>query len=163
MEFFVSASASKIFSLCIFPLIAGIGVFHVTESITAFRIIMLLIIFVELFWIYAVGTFIKQKYNKQITAPMTLQNVFLVYLLVNSILFTFELIPDEFLYIFSTVSIIANIYTVYFVAKILVMAEKERKVTFSDYMGTFILVSVFILGVWWLQPRVNRLQAGFCL
>jgi hypothetical protein len=158
MEFFVSAPAWKIFSLCILPLIAGTGVFHVTESIIAFQIIMLLIISVELFWIYVVGTFIKQKYSKQIAVPLTIQNVFLVYLLVSSILFTLEIIPEEILYIFSLISIAANIYTVYFVARILVMAEKERKVTFSDYIGTFILVAIFILGVWWLQPRVNRLH-----
>ena len=158
MQFFVSAPAWKMFSLCILPLIAGIGVFHVTESITAFRIIMLLIIFVELFWIYSVCKFITQKYSNHITMPLTNLHVSLIYLLINSILFSLNIIPGEILYIFGLIGIVPNIYSVYFTARILVMAERERKVTFSDYIGTFILVYIFIFGVWWLQPRVNRLH-----
>ena len=158
MQFFVSASAWKMFSLCILPLIAGIGVFHVTESITAFRIIMLLLIFVELFWIYSVCKFITQKYSNHITMPLTNLHLSLIYLLINSILFSLDIIPGEILYIFGLIGIVTNIYSVYFTARILVMAERERKVTFSDYMGTFILVYIFIFGVWWLQPRVNRLH-----
>jgi hypothetical protein len=158
MQFFVSASAWKMFSLCILPLIAGIGVFHVTESITAFRIIMLLTIFVELFWIYSVCKFITQKYSNHITMPLTNLHVSLIYLLINSILFSLNIIPGEILYIFGLIGIVTNIYSVYFTARILVMAERERKVTFSDYIGTFILVYIFIFGVWWLQPRVNRLH-----
>jgi hypothetical protein len=158
MQFFVSASAWKMFSLCILPLIAGIGVFHVTESITAFRIIMLLIVFVELFWIYSVCKFITQKYSNHITMPLTNLHVSLIYLLINSILFSLNIIPGEILYIFGLIGIVTNIYSVYFTARILVMAERERKVTFSDYIGTFILVYIFIFGVWWLQPRVNRLH-----
>ena len=158
MQFFVSASAWKMFSLCILPLIAGIGVFHVTESITAFRIIMLLIIFVELFWIYSVCKFITQKYSNHITIPLTNLHLSLIYLLINSILFSLDIIPGEILYIFGLIGIVTNIYSVYFTARILVMAERERKVTFSDYIVTFILVYIFIFGVWWLQPRVNRLH-----
>ena len=158
MQFFLSASAWKMFSLCILPLIAGIGVFHVTESITAFRIIMLLIIFVELFWIYSVCKFITQKYSNHITMPLTNLHLSLIYFLINSILFSLDIIPGEILYIFGLIGIVTNIYSVYFTARILVMAERERKVTFSDYMGTFILVYIFIFGVWWLQPRVNRLH-----
>ena len=158
MRFFVSASAWKMFSLCILPLIAGIGVFHVTESITAFRIIMLLIIFVELFWIYSVCKFITQKYSNHITMPLTNLHLSLIYLLINSILFSLDIIPGEILYIFGLIGIVPNIYSVYFTARILVMAERERKVTFSDYIGTFILVYIFVFGVWLLQPRVNRLH-----
>jgi hypothetical protein len=158
MEFFVSVPAWKMFSLCIFPIIAGIGVFSVTESITAFRIIMLFVIFIELFWIYSVCKFITQKYSNHITIPLTNLHVSLLYLLINSILFSLDIIPGEILYYFGLIGIAANIYSVYFTARILVMAERERKVTFSDYIGTFILVYLFIYGVWWLQPRVNRLH-----
>lgn len=158
MIFFISAPAWQIFSLCILPLIVGSGLFALTASMTAFRFVLLFAIVVELLWIYSVSIYIKQKYSNQITVPLTTQQVSLIYLLIHAFIFSMDLIPNDQLFLFTTMGIVANIYCVYFVSRILVMAEKERRVSFHDYVGTFFLVYIFIYGIWWLQPRVNRLH-----
>jgi hypothetical protein len=50
-------------------------------------------------------------------------------------------------------------YDLYFVSKNLTMAETGRAATFNDYAGPFFLVWFFPLGIWFVQPRVNRLYA----
>jgi len=47
-----------------------------------------------------------------------------------------------------------------FIAKNLVLAEKGREVEFPQYMGAFLLLWLFPIGIWFLQPRINRLYAA---
>jgi hypothetical protein len=51
-------------------------------------------------------------------------------------------------------------YVLYFVSKSLVLAEKAVPVEFPHYIGTLFLIWFFPLGVWFTQPRINRLYAG---
>ena len=44
----------------------------------------------------------------------------------------------------------------YFLAKLLVMVEKKSIVRFNDYIGTFFAAYVLLIGIWYLQPRINR-------
>lgn len=44
-----------------------------------------------------------------------------------------------------------------FVAKSLKAVELQRGVTFSDYAGEFFLIWFFPIGVWFIQPRLNKL------
>lgn len=48
-------------------------------------------------------------------------------------------------------------YTLYFIAKTLVSAELQREAHFSDYIGDFFLIWFFPVGVWFIQPRVNKI------
>ena len=50
-------------------------------------------------------------------------------------------------------------YVLYFVSKSLVLAETGRPASFYDYAGPFFLLWFFPIGVWFIQPRVNRLYA----
>ncbi len=51
-------------------------------------------------------------------------------------------------------------YSLYFVAKNLAMAEKQEKVAFYDYAGPFFLLWFFFIGVWVIQPRINKMFAS---
>ena len=51
-------------------------------------------------------------------------------------------------------------YAYYFVSKSLVAVEKGRAVTRKDYEPTILLLLVGFLGVWVIQPRINRLYAA---
>ena len=44
-----------------------------------------------------------------------------------------------------------------FVAKSLKAVELQRPVTFSDYAGEFFLIWFFPIGVWIVQPRINKI------
>ena len=51
-------------------------------------------------------------------------------------------------------------YCIYFVSKTIRTAELQRNVTFSDYAGEFFLIWFYPIGIWVLQPRINRLVRG---
>lgn len=50
-------------------------------------------------------------------------------------------------------------YGLYFVSKSLVLAETGKPASFYDYAGPFFLIWFFPIGIWFTQPRINRLFA----
>ena len=59
-----------------------------------------------------------------------------------------------FLFFFIT---FCTFYCLYFNAKALKAVELQRPVTIGDYAGEFILLLFFMIGVWIIQPRLNKL------
>ncbi|MBD2768549.1 hypothetical protein IC235_11690 [Hymenobacter sp. BT664] len=51
-------------------------------------------------------------------------------------------------------------YCLYFTAKALKTVERNAPVPVSEYLGEFFLLWFFPVGIWVLQPRVNRLFAA---
>lgn len=51
-------------------------------------------------------------------------------------------------------------YCLYFIAKTFKAAELQRKVTFSDYAGEFFLIWFFFIGIWFVQPKINKMVEG---
>jgi hypothetical protein len=51
----------------------------------------------------------------------------------------------------------AIVYSMGFAARRLVTLERQQPARFSDYRTTFFLFWFFPIGVWIIQPRVNRL------
>jgi hypothetical protein len=60
-----------------------------------------------------------------------------------------------FLHMFSMVCIF---YVMYFAAKTLKTVELQREVSFSDFVGEFILLWFFPIGIWFLQPKINKMM-----
>jgi hypothetical protein len=56
-------------------------------------------------------------------------------------------------------AMVAIFYVLGFSAKNLIMAERSTPVSFFDYSGPFFLMWLFPFGIWFVQPRVNRLVA----
>lgn len=54
-------------------------------------------------------------------------------------------------------SIFCIFYCIYFNARSLKVVELQRPVTFNDYVGEFFLIWFFPIGVWFIQPRINKL------
>ncbi|MCW8877829.1 MAG: hypothetical protein OQK04_03350 [Kangiellaceae bacterium] len=48
-------------------------------------------------------------------------------------------------------------YGLHFIAKNLVMAEKNEAVKFGEFSGPFFLIWFFPIGIWFVQPRINKL------
>ena len=57
-------------------------------------------------------------------------------------------------------AMICMFYLLYFVSKSLVSAETSKPASFYDYAGPFFLLWFFPIGIWVVQPRVNRLYSG---
>ncbi len=54
-------------------------------------------------------------------------------------------------------SIFCIFYCLNFVAKTIKTSEVKRTVSFSDYSGDFFLIWFYPIGIWTLQPRINKL------
>lgn len=48
-------------------------------------------------------------------------------------------------------------YSIYFAAKTIKTVELQRKVGFADFVGEFFLVWFFPIGIWIIQPKVNKM------
>jgi hypothetical protein len=50
-------------------------------------------------------------------------------------------------------------YVFYFISKSLVIAEKREALTFNDYALSLLLLFFSMIGIWLIQPRINRLYS----
>jgi hypothetical protein len=53
----------------------------------------------------------------------------------------------------------AMIQTIIFACKTIAKLEYKREVSFGDYFNKLLLMFFFFVGIWFLQPKVNRLIA----
>jgi hypothetical protein len=51
-------------------------------------------------------------------------------------------------------------YCLYFVAKTFKTVELQRETTFSDFAGEFFLIWFYPVGIWIVQPKVNKMVEG---
>ncbi len=54
-------------------------------------------------------------------------------------------------------SMFCLVYSLYFIAKTVKSVELQREAHFSDYIGDFFLIWFFPVGIWFIQPRINRI------
>lgn len=128
-------------------------------------------------WYWSVGVGLQHKIPAEVKTSPTLFKVFLlfpaIYLVIAS-LFALTMIgqlsnfgprvqpsinPMILMLIipFHFFSIFCVFYCIYHVAKTIKTVELQRKVTFSDFIAEFFLVWFFPIGVWILQPTINKL------
>ncbi len=48
-------------------------------------------------------------------------------------------------------------YCIYFVAKTIKTIELQREVTFNDFVAEFFLIWFHFIGIWILQPKINKM------
>lgn len=123
-------------------------------------------------WFYSLGINLHKKLPPTVKMSLTRFKIFLFIPLIY-----ISIIPvvmfDVFYNIFSNeqpdpaifalifpvhlFSMFCIFYCLYFNAKALKSVEWQRPVTFSDFAGEFFLIWFFPVGVWIIQPRINRL------
>ena len=143
-----------------------------TITFVVFPIMMVFFIGLFFGWFYALGTNLHKKLPAAVTMNLTRFKIFLfipvVYMLFISV-FMFGMFsnissggqpnPAIFavivpLHFFSMFCIF---YCLYFNAKALKTVEWQKPVTFSDFAGEFFLIWLFPIGIWIIQPRINKL------
>jgi len=67
-------------------------------------------------------------------------------------------LADHFLPILILIALIAALYIFFFAAKTLAKIEFKDDVVFDDYFSNFLLIGIPIIGIWTLQPKINRLM-----
>ncbi len=137
-------------------------------------LIMLLFIIIFFGWFYALGVNMHKRLPASVKMNLGRFKIFLfipvIYILSICILmfFVFNNIstadqPPRYLGLFALIipvhlfSMFCIFYCLYFNAKALKSVELQRPVTFNDFVGEFFLLWFYPVGVWFIQPRVNKL------
>ena len=98
---------------------------------------------------------------------ITLILIFVSYVLTTINFSNPQAIDYRFFMLFSLIipihlfSMFCIFYCLYFVAKTFKTAELQREVTFSDFVGEFFLIWFFPIGVWIIQPKINKIIRGY--
>ena len=136
-----------------------------------FITIFFILIFFGWFWSIAIGlqqsipNGIKMKVRK-FKILFFIPLVYIVLMMVFMSRFSPEILPSEFSisgYIFAIIlplhllSMFCIFYSMYFAAKTFKTAELQRKVEFGDFAGEFFLLWFYFIGIWIIQPKVNKL------
>lgn len=134
-------------------------------------VIMVLTMGLLLGWLYSVGAGLQEQVPSELRRPTRLFKVALVFPTAYILIFVFIM--------FSFISLVATsvggayllfiiiplhlfamfciVYTMYFSAKTIKLAELKRPVTFGEFAGEFFLIWFFPIGIWILQPKINKL------
>lgn len=123
-------------------------------------------------WIWVIGTSTNQKVNQEIRKQSRLFKTGLIYTLTFVIIYLLYLIPKfqvagiissinstEYLLssLCSFVAVLYMPYAIYFIAKNIVMAEKQKEVKFKDFADVFYSFLFLPSGIWVAQSRVRKL------
>ncbi|MFP9113621.1 hypothetical protein ACLI1A_06745 [Flavobacterium sp. RHBU_3] len=134
-------------------------------------IILVIVTTLQFLWQYTLGTNLYKKIPEGVNLNLRLFKLSLivpiVYLLVIcfiminiSITLDESSIPNPFLILiipFNFLTILCVVYCYYFSAKAFKSIELQRNVVFNDFIAEFFLIWFFFIGVWILQPRINKI------
>jgi hypothetical protein len=176
-----------IFQFFIFgSLIASIGAGHNPDPsfmfnyFSFFPIVMIIVMAVFFGWFWAIAIGLQSKLPTEIRMNTTKFKIFffipLIYTLLICVVLGVVMVgmaermrtglepnPGVVAGIMAVVfpihlfSMFCIFYTMYFVAKTFRTAELQRETSFSDFAGEFFLIWFYPVGVWIIQPRVNKL------
>jgi hypothetical protein len=146
------------------------------SMIFTFPFLMLIYMTFYFGWFYSVGTSLSKKLPYNVRASVGLFRLFTLIPFVYGVFVTgvigliFSIIYQErvlgpsisnvmLLVLLHLISMFCMLYCVYFNARALKSVELQRAVTFGDYAAEFFLIWFFPLGIWLIQPRINKLFA----
>jgi hypothetical protein len=144
-----------------------------------FPLIMLITIGTLFGWMWQVGVNLQKLLPEELRMKTTAFKIFLIlpvvyitffitgfiYMFTHIIAVGGDQPPTQFFFVFIIIfplhlfSMFCMFYCIYFTARTLKTLELMRRVTASDYIGEFFLVWFFFVGVWILQPKINKLVA----
>ena len=133
-----------------------------------FFIIGILASAVQWAWFWATGIILQNKLPSELKQNTTLFKIFFFYpIIYTPLLLTYfmttivyhESVIGRFLIIipFQLFSIFSMFYCMYFIAKTIKTVELQRYVYFSDYIAEIIMIWFFPIGIWFLQPKINKM------
>lgn len=151
--------------------------FLIFDLLKYFPIVMILLMIVYLAWIYSVSVGLQSKVPSNVSMKVKKFKIFFFIPIVYNILFMIgfslwissmnhQAPLDNFVHfenffpIFFPVNLFAmfcSLYTIYFTAKTIKTVELQREVKFGEFVGEFFLIWFYFIGVWILQPKINKM------
>ena len=141
-----------------------------------FAILFIIIVIsgtITLGWFYSVSVGLQHKISDNVKMntgffkfclffPAAYISIFIFVFMISFFdAFTNQVIPD--FGIFALIipchffSMFCILYCLYFTAKAIKTAEMQRRVRFSDFAGELFMLWFFFIGVWIIQPRLNKI------
>jgi hypothetical protein len=127
-------------------------------------------------WQWSVAIGLQKKIPAGIKMKVTQFKIFffipLVYIMLISVFIGFVMsgnilqngVPDPSIFYFFPIifpvhlfAMFCIFYCIYFVAKTIKTVELQREVTFNDFVAEFFLVWFHFIGIWILQPKINKM------
>jgi hypothetical protein len=131
---------------------------------------LMMVIFIGVFfgWFWSVAIGLQSKIPQDVKMKVKKFKIFffspLIYFLLILSFFIITMNGSEpNLAIFAIIvplhlySMFCMFYTLYFVAKTFKTVELQREVSFSDFAGEFFMIWFFPIGVWIVQPKINKM------
>lgn len=145
-----------------------IGVFKI------FPILILLFASILFGWLWSISVGLRDKLPPGVKMRTGLFKAFMiipfVYIVLFAVFITFLIgdflgtqstyaTPVSFVLImpFHLFAMVCIFYCYYFTAKTLKSIELQREAHFQDYFGDLILFWFYVIGIWFIQPRVNKI------
>jgi hypothetical protein len=144
-----------------------------TLEITEYSPILLLVVAILWGWFYAIGVSMSKKLPDTVKMNLTKFKCFMfiaitymgvLYLFVYFRLFesAYRVIQPNWLIITVIItlylfSLFCIFYCVYFVAKSIKAVELQQPVAFFDYAGELCSLLLFPIGIWAIQPKINKI------
>ena len=143
-----------------------------------FPLIMIVVLVVNFGWLWSIAIGLQKKVPQKVTMKVKKFKIFffapLIYLTLIMLFFAitingmltenpekgfglwagamFVIIPLHFFTVF------CMFYNMYFVAKTIKTVELQREVTFGEFIGEFFMIWFYFIGIWMLQPKINRMS-----
>jgi hypothetical protein len=112
-------------------------------------------------WLWSMGSFLTSILAEPQRLPLRYFRVSLIYPAIYVAyfftVFSASKPPSALIVPFHLLAMFCMFYNLYFVSKSLVIAETGEATSFYDYAGPFFLTWFFPIGMWVIQPRINRL------
>ncbi|TDW99379.1 hypothetical protein [Dinghuibacter silviterrae] len=181
MSFFLRAKHWQIFVLVVGPafisfaiLVAAMIIFKRFELLPWFFLPMVLVNIVQYCWFFIVGNKLYRNLPGKVRLSRGLFGFCAIYPCLYVLFFAAVWAPLFFrgmlisngdtnplaflvIFPFHFLAAICTLFVFYFAAKALRSVELQKPARSSDYIGDFFLMVFFIVGVWVLQPRINKI------
>ncbi|WP_339758417.1 hypothetical protein [Algoriphagus aquimarinus] len=142
-----------------------------------YPLLMIPIGFIFFGWFWSVAIGLQSKIPENVKMKVKKFKLFflilLVYLLIINVLLwvltnglmtgTIEPNNDQAGFAFAIIvplhlfSMFCIFYSLYFVAKTFKTVELQREVSFADFAGEFFMIWFYPIGIWMVQPKINKM------
>lgn len=143
-----------------------------------FPIIMIAYMSVFFSWFWSIAIGLQNKVPKHIKMKVKKFKIFffipLIYIFTLSIVIGFSfssnqmnngIFPSKFGFLIPIVilplhlfSMFCMFYMLYFCSKTIKTVELQKEVSFGDFMGEFFSLWFYPIGIWLIQPKINKLS-----
>ena len=165
MRFFLTAKAWQVFLLIMASMFVGAFIQPAPANFNILMLSTLVFMAVWAAWLWSIANASNNKLEPPLRKSPRLMVVGLV-IAASYLLMAPWLWPDmrtgqggipALMVPMHLLAMLGIFYALVFTANRLTTLERKQQVSFFDYSGPFFLLWFFPIGIWFIQPRVNKL------